>query len=548
MSNSTNFARRAAWLLILAFLGAVLIVLPDHLFKIAYPQYSARFDIKAFSVYVLIAALLFSLRARWMFLLAWTSIGLLQLGEFLHFAYFGTLVMPDEVRLLFVEWDEIWETLAKWLLYAAYPIAIVLGAIAAAWWSRHRFGARSASLPLALPILLAGLMILPYRAYQGTVSQAFFPNPRDYALRNNLYAVSYTLAREVAGDDKTNAPRPSFQRYRVERTTSAPPPTIVVVMGESLTYTHMSLFGYDRGTTPWLDSQRGAPDFVARPAIASGVSTKVSLPAFFNVQREPGNLEHMRGYETNLLRLAKQRGMATYYLSVQNANLATYAGTEYADHFVAREDMDGSYERDRDFVLLKYLDGIDFKRPNFIVLHQRNSHGPYEQSSLRRYDAWPVPINASRRDYTINTYDNSIRSTDEFLRQLVDKLRTRAVGPVYVFMTSDHGEMMGETGKYGHNLIDPGVIHVPFVFTAIHGAPESIARIRALAHPTHYEIGLEIARMLGYSVINPNQRPGRYYVSGMDLSDPNNCLAIDKDEANAEGWHPAVDTYCRHGV
>jgi glucan phosphoethanolaminetransferase (alkaline phosphatase superfamily) len=538
-----------SWLehLLLAIVVAFLLIVPDHIFHLAYPAYPIGFSTQEFTIYCLLGFLIIGLGNGMALWLAIAFLALLQLGQLLHFAYFGTLVMPYEIGMLFSEWDEIWQSLAAFAWHAVYPILAVAVPATAIVWLRQRLHPRLPNIRwVALPILIGILSILPYRAYRGDATQAFYPSPIEHSIRNTLYAVSFRFGQTLPGAHRRAFSHPDFAPYRLVNLGEKNVPTVVIVMGESLTHAHMSLFGYSRKTTPWLDSMRGDANFVALPAIAGGVSTKVSLPTFFNVLREPGNILHLVRYETNLFKMAKSRGMGTHFFSAQNANLATYAGIEYADELVTYENLVG-YDKEKDFALLRYLDRIDMAKPNLIVLHQRNSHGPYEESSLREYDAWPLPPNPDRKTYAVGTYDNSIRSTDAFLQRLWTQLTQHARGPVYLFMTSDHGEMMGENGRFGHNALTPEVARVPFLFAAINGDPAVVARIRALDHPTHYEIGREIARVIGYGIDNPNQRDARYYVNGVDLDNPGNCLALVKDASQTEGWRPVQDPLCAAG-
>ena len=534
------------WLerILLSIVVALLLITPDYLFSFAYPAYPIAFNSEGFLVYCLLAFLITGLGNGHAFRIAVAFMAMLQLGQFLHFAYFGTMIMPYEIGLLFEEWGEIWQSLAAFGWHAMYPVLAVVIPAGAIIRLRHAGRERLPRMPLALPLLIGVLSILPYRAYRGDATQAFYPSPLEFSIRNTLYAVSCRAGQALPGAHHRATSPQAFSPYRLVSLSDKAPPTIVVVMGESLTYSHMSLFGYGRTTTPWLDSMRGDPYFVARPAIASGVTTKVSLPTFFIVLREPGNTIHLVRYETNLFKMAKTRGMSTHYISAQNANLATYAGIEYADQLVTHESLGGAFEKDKDFSLLPYLEGLDLARPNFIVLHQRNSHGPYEESSVRDYDAWPLPQYADRRTYAVGTYDNSIRTTDAFLKRLWADLNRMAQGPVYLFMTSDHGEMMGEGGRFGHNALTPEVVRVPFLFAAIKGDPAVVARIRAMEHPTHYEISREIARLIGYGIDNPNERNKHYYVNGIDLDNPGSCLALVKDATLPEGWRQVQDALC----
>lgn len=546
----SSFIGRLLRHLIAALALAVLFVLPDHLYGLMQPNYPVRFYARAFAAVWIFAALMLGLRHRLTFLLFLGLIALLQLAQFLHFSYFGTLISPHEVLFLFSEWDEIWLTLSAVLPYMAAPLVLVAAAAAGAYSLRQRAFALTLRLPFAALALLLLLSILPYRAFVSAKSQGFYPSPTAYSIRNTLYAASYFVGRRLRGEGGQAALRPHFLPYVIEKLPLKQAPIIVIVMGESLTYKHMSLFGYERPTTPELESLREDAHFVYHRAIAGGVATKVSLPAFYNVQREPGNVAHLMRYESNLLKLAKERGYKTYYISAQTPNLSTYAGTEFADEFITQADMGEQYETLKDDVLLRQLARIDLARPVFIVLHQRNSHSPYDSSYPAGYGKYPV-AGVSHHDYTVNAYDNSVRYTDHLLRAIIDDIQRRSRLPAYLFFTADHGEMMGEGGKYGHTLLEPDVVRVPFVFYATAGADgQAVQRVRAMQAPTHYEIGQEIARLLGYKIGNPNEVSGRYYANGPDLGGMMGCLVVEKNGAAPDGALIRVDRTCRaiHGV
>ena len=542
--NPRNLANR---LLIhcLAALGlAVLLMLPDHLYKFSQPHYQAVFSLKMLAILWGVGMLLMGLRYRAGFLAFTWFVALLQLSQFLHFSYFGTQISPHEVIFLFTEWGEISQTLSAVLPYLALPLFFVALTNILAWQLWKRLHASTLRLPAAGLVLLFLLSILPYRASHTLQSQSFYPNPAAYSVRNTLYAVSFFVGHSLRGDGGKDRDRPRFQPYRVDKlSVPAELPIIVVVMGESLTYKHMGIFGYERPTTPELQKLLGDPGFVFHRAIAGGVSTKVSLPSFFNIQREPGNISHLMRYESNLLKLAKERGMRTYYISAQTSNLATYSGSEFADEFITQERMQAEYDKFKDDVLLRQLERIDLSKPAFIVLHQRNSHSPYEQSYPLSFALYPIH-GLSQHDYMVNAYDNSIRYTDHLLTRIIIDLKTRAHRPAYLFFTSDHGEMLGEGGKYGHTLLEPDVARVPFLFYAVGGSPAVVKEMRAMQAPTHYEIGKSIARLLGYKVINPNEAPGRFYVNGPDLGGTMGCMAIDKAPESQDGWHLATDELC----
>jgi len=527
---------------------ALLLVLPDYLFAWLNPAYRVGFRGDILAVFVIIGFLLLAVRSRAALAAYLVFFALLQLGQYLHFAYFGSLVAPHEVALLFYEWQEIWHTLSGVGGYVSWPLVFVLGAaLAIAWLWRSGREARL-RIPYAGVWLLALLAMFPLKAHYSPTAKNFYPNPKSFAVKNTLYAFSWFLGRDLPRRLSGEAPGARMDKYKPYVLTRRPltkPVNIVVVMGESLGYRHMGLFGYERPTTPRLSAMRDDPAFIFRPAISGGVATKVSLPTFFNILREPDNLRHVIGYQSNLLKMAREQGLKTHFLSVQTANLTTYAGVEFADRYVTKEDILPLVEAEKDGALLKLLADIDLSASNFIVLHQRNSHSPYDSSYPASFTRYP-PAQDDFKTHMVNTFDNSVLFTDHILHGVIEQLRQRAAGPTYFIFTADHGELLGEGGKFGHSLLEPGVAKVPFIFYALRGDAEVLARVRRFEVPTHYEIARLVADLLGYKVENPNEVPGRFYINGPDLDMADTYMIVDKVAGREKDWtarryDPAVD-------
>ncbi|MHB1084961.1 MAG: phosphoethanolamine transferase [Thiobacillus sp.] len=527
---------------LLALAVACLLVLPDYLYALVAGKGSVLFRPNTLAVLFVISFLLLSLRSRFAVYGLLGFFFLLQLGQLLHIAYYGTSFSPHEIRLLFTELGEINESLSGVMGLVVPPLLIMLGSYAALalifrFSAAHRLHVPFAALPLAL-LLSAS----PISAYSSNMSQRFYPNPKTYLLENALQAFSFFLVRDLpkhlVGSEEVH-----WKPYALER--SGPPvrANIIVVMGESLTPAHMSLFGYGRETTPQLETLREDKGFVYQQGIAAGVATKVSLPMFFNMTREPGNLRQVFRQDSNLIKMAKAQGFLTHYYSTQNANLSTFSGIEYAEHSLTLESFGGDLHGRNDETLLDIVKRVDLNQPNFIVLHQRNSHSPYDRNYPPQYAHFNTTRDSKTDQYRIDTYDNSVRYTDHLLVSLINDLKARSKLPVYVLFTSDHGEMLGEAGgQFGHGMLTREVAHVPFIFYAYNGEKARINEARQLINPTHYEMGKLIARLLGYRIHNPNEQAGAYYLNGTDLSGSEGFLLVTKAGANWQLTEPQATT------
>lgn len=491
---------------------------PDHLFAWIHPNYQVGFAHKTIAGVFLACLLALSAKGVWAMRILLIVFALLQLPQLLHFVYFGTLISPQEVGLLGSEMDEVLVSLAGVWPALVAPIALVAVVYTLSFWLVGKTQAYRMRVPLGptLLVLLLGV-VLPVKAYNSNGSQAFYPNPHHYSIKNTLYAISWYLGKELPQRFSGTYETRTFESYQLSEIPSALPANIIVVMGESLTPNHMGLFGYGRETTPHFSALKNDPGFVYREIYAGGVSTKVAVPSFFNLKRSPDNVQVMYQREANLFMLAKSRGMHTWFLSTQSANLATYADGGAVDHFVTREDNIDEIAVRKDLVLLDLIEQVDFSQPNFVVLHERGSHSPYEKYHTDEFRLFPEDVD-DVNIFRVNSYDNSVLFSDHVHNEIIEVLRDRSTLPTYVLFTGDHGELLGEGGRWGHSVLDPETAKVPFILYAINGDPEMIERARKFPYPTHYEMGRYIAGLLGYHVNNPNAEEGIYYANGKDIA------------------------------
>jgi len=519
---------------VLAAVLVALFILPDYLYQLVSPGYQAAFGYKVVLGIYLITLL--ALTARSLATIKGVALffALLTLGQFFHFSYFGTLISPHAVMILFTDFDEITESLFADMTMVLIPLLIVGGVYAVIFWLLGKMDTVRRPLPLSGLLLTLLLAVGPVKAYNASSSQIFYPNPRDYAIKNTYYAISYFLGKGLPGQ-LMGRELPGFEPYRLEDRPFKGPVNLVVIMGESMNPSHMSLFGYERETTPRLSALASDPNFVYSRAISGAVNTKVAVQTFFNLKREPANVGQLFRQDANLMAMAKRRGMTTHYISAQTANLATYIGDGQIDHFSSKADYEEELAERYDEVLVEKLAGLDLSKPNFIVLHLRGSHSPYHVYHPDAYDRYPEDTGDSQAR-RVNAYDNSLFFTDHVVSGMIQTLKAKSPLPTYVVFTSDHGELLGENGMYGHSILDPGVSSVPFVFYAINGAAEIVETARSLWMPTHYEIGEFIAGIMGYEVIDPNTPPGKYFVNGLDIDGSGGHMVVVKSPDKKLEW------------
>jgi KDO II ethanolaminephosphotransferase len=283
---------------------------------------------------------------------------------------------------------------------------------------------------------------------------------------------------------------------------------VIIVMGESLSYKRMHLFGYDKSNTPNLDRLRNNRNFFYTKAISCGVNTPVSIVSFFNLKREPTNRDILIKQDSNLLRLAKTSGYNTAWFSMQDEGMSISSVLKFASTIKVRKDYPNKSYDDE---LLKDLKKIDWSRDNFIILHLRANHSPYERYIPSKFRV----SNYNRLDYNkykVNSYNDSILYID-YLLDRIFKYMSSTKSNFRLYFTSDHGERLGysdDNFKYGHSELDFEVSKVPLLIY-------SNRRVDVKKEITnHYKIGKMVLRDIGYRVYNQNDDNSSYFINGLN--------------------------------
>jgi len=426
-----------------------------------------------------------------------------------HYAFFRSYLMPYEIVLFFIEGDEIIETLKNTLKYMMLSILILVFSILIVYIILYKIEVQTISFKYALEIFLIiltlGIVIIGKDKKNKFLPQRYFSS-----LRNTYNTLSLFIMQELPNLFKEN--RKYFKPYNINKTNRKIPNTLIVVMGESLSYKRMSLYGYEYVTTPNLEQKVGNENFIFARGFSSATVTKTSVVEFFNIRREPENIEPITSQKTNLFRLAKQQGYKTHYITTQKINImGNYIGE--CDIVLSDKDLKKG-DKLYDEVLIDYLDSINFNEKNFIVLHQRNSHSPYEENIPDTF----CKYNYKQKDfhkYMVNSYMNSVLYTDYLFSKLFDKV-DRLDKDAIVFITSDHGEMLGfedEKGCYGHTVLDYEVVKVPLMIYKNNNFKSSINLDGIISH---YHFAKLIAKYIGYDIDNPNE-DGNLFINGTDI-------------------------------
>lgn len=463
-----------------------------------------------------------------------SGLALLELTQFGSLAFSHEYITPFSIGLMLVEYAEVAETAVANSSHFLYVPAVVLVpyllclAILRRTWHmpvKNRWFVVAIIAFLIFPLL----RIKTHTDRDDIVN--FFPTAKNPTLINTLN--SYSLYFGVMLPDRIfgQEPKMDFPMYDVrELAVPVSPMTVVVVMGESLTPNHMSLFGYDRKTTPFLESLSSSQDFYFGKGYSAANATRSSLPMFFTLQYHPLDENRLRKQDTNLFLLAKRHGFTTYYLSAQNSNCLNGVNLGSIDVMITSDSRPEVFENDKDEGLLRLVREIPANGKRFIVIHQRNVHLPYQENIEHRPEFHHFTNQGqSFAEVSINNYDNAVLYADFLYRELLAELKEKSKGPLLIFFTSDHGENLGENNHWGHDQLDLVSPLVPIMVYAQGDDRGFLQGIRKDPPVNHYQLGKIVARVLGYDIRNPAEKSARVYVNGVASLGRSGFMQFDLD-------------------
>jgi len=488
--------------IIFAIIFTLILTIPDffanffwHKFYVITPfrfpkEFAATFGI----------GLILSFTPRWFLTLISSVFILFAFISIGFYGYFHTYLLPYDIGIL-QNSDDI-----KDIFYSLFSIKYLVIFLLFLWVVLSIFiyfldkklkPVKFPKISTAFFILL--LIIYPYFIHKKP--NIYLANFTHFSYFNTMNTLYLALLKHIKPHPKPHHYKP----YIVKRVDNGKP-IVIMIMGESMNFKYMHLFGWRDKNTPLLDRlAKTDKNFIYKKAISCSVRTICSVTTFFYNKREPDNMKLLLNDKTNIVRLAKKNGYKTYWLSMQSDVSLLSKAFNYADY----KKFVWQYKREYDDALINDLEKIPFEKnkKTFVVLHLKADHSPYLKYVPKNF--WKF----TKKESKIYTYDNAILYTDYVIYKIIDYMKKHHKNFV-IYFTSDHGEMLGfpwESGRYGHSQLVWGDTFVPFIYY-------SDKFHKNLNKPiyNHYLISKMLTNDLGYEIINPNEN-GSYFVNGVQI-------------------------------
>jgi glucan phosphoethanolaminetransferase (alkaline phosphatase superfamily) len=287
--------------------------------------------------------------------------------------------------------------------------------------------------------------------------------------------------------------------------------TIVLVIGESARRQNMSLYSYERNTTPYQDAEVHNMKKYNNMISSAGI-TLLSVPLLLSCVPPQEFVKNKMLISDNVINLSSRLGFKTYWLSTQ----------EEGSHYVsAVSNMASLADSSRwftgyDEVLIDPVRDIvnNMKaHKKLIILHINGSHS-------NACDKFPTAFSYFKgKNEAVDCYDNSVRYTDHILGKLFEHFRNGNSAIIYL---SDHGEKF-INNRYIH-ADHKEATTIPYYIWYGNGVPESLKDVRSIDDLFSLEVNYyEIAKLLGVSNLHfVKSSPVQFLKSNLEIIDYQN--------------------------
>ena len=281
--------------------------------------------------------------------------------------------------------------------------------------------------------------------------------------------IEYTSESSKLGDYKTNKTG-SFEN--VSRPENNEEEVYVVVLGESTSRAHLSLYNYPRTTTPKLNSIKEELN-IYTDVISPHPHSITSITKLLTL----GNYEDPDKIgDGSIIQLANRANFETFWLSNQrpigiyeslvtkialSSTKSKFLTTTFGVH---NKVMDGALLPELETILMD-----DSASKKIIFIHLMGTHLSYANRYPEGFKTFiDTPVSNFKSEHTtkiINDYDNAVLYSDYVISQIIQK--TKALNKKsFVLYFSDHGEeLFKDYNMAGHNedISTKDMYDVPFL-------------------------------------------------------------------------------------
>ena len=266
----------------------------------------------------------------------------------------------------------------------------------------------------------------------------------------NIFYRAYELIISRSKYNKYKLQKENFKFNVLNKTDSFDRPDVVIlIIGEKIRYSNWSINGYNKKTSPNLESIENLISFSNHHS--NGNSTAGSIP-FLITQATPKK-QTLAYSQKTIVSLFKEAGYKTTWISSQNI----------FDYIENKTEPDNVFElynkKHTDLNILPVFDSIiKTENKKLIVINMIGGHGSIPKSFnkfkpnslLKKY-----PLSFKNKSIYINDYDNMIFLQDYVLSKIIKSTKYENLSSIILF-TADHGcNLFENENLFGYGSSNP---------------------------------------------------------------------------------------------
>lgn len=292
---------------------------------------------------------------------------------------------------------------------------------------------------------------------------------------------------------------------------------VIILVADSLRSDHMSVYGYERPTTPFLQRLHDA-GMLHKAEFCVSTCSESTCGIFSTLSAR--NFSDLASYNFKINDVLQDQGYKIYYMSADTAKIWYGYQSLFgrgADIFVDGGDSK-RYPANDDRIVLEHLEQLPpySGTPAFLFFVLMSPHmggvklPEYEIYKPSKMPLWSVAASEIDWQAMINRYDNGVTQADAYIEKVFGVLEAKGYlqDSIAVIM-ADHGEGLGERADYGHGeyIYQPNIT-IPILFYDAPDAPYANLQFASqtdIAPTIADRLGLPIPSCWsGRSLLNPD--------------------------------------------
>ena len=284
-----------------------------------------------------------------------------------------------------------------------------------------------------------------------------------YKYKNNFVvktAFDTTKYLKVYRDFKKQVSERNVNDIKIEEKENINKGIYVLVIGESQNKEHMSAYGYNKKTTPWLEAMENEENFIKFENIYACNTHTVPVLSYALTSKNQYN-EIDISEAVSILDVAKAADIQTVWLSNQihyggwDTPVSVIADSAQQQKWINKNFGEHSRTTFYDIELIQALKSIKLYDNMLIIIHLMGNHGYYE-------DRYPEEFNIFKNENSrIAKYDNSILYNDYVVKNIFETVKGIPNFKALIYF-ADHADAVDQ--NLGHDVTQyvPNMTYIPF--------------------------------------------------------------------------------------